>query len=254
MPRGVQGVAQGADDQAAHQRRIAEAHLGLGRVDVHIDIKRVDVDEEGRRRMPVARQEVGVGPPQGALQQAIAHWAAVDEQELVRRIAARIGRQARIAGQAHAVALLIDQQGVGLEIATEQGAEALQPSLVAGMFGRQAQGGPAVQRQGEGDGLVRHGLALDLFRDGHGLGPLGLHEFKPGGSGVEQVAHLDPGAVRAGEGGGRQGAASPALDGDRPGVILRRAGFGPGAGRDGQPGDRSDGGQGFASETQGEDA
>ena len=38
--------------------------------------------------MAVAGQEVGIGPAQGALQQPVAHRAAVDEQVLVRRVAA----------------------------------------------------------------------------------------------------------------------------------------------------------------------
>jgi hypothetical protein len=41
---GGQGVAQAADDQAAHQARIAEPHLRLGRVDVDVDIGRVELD------------------------------------------------------------------------------------------------------------------------------------------------------------------------------------------------------------------
>ena len=249
MLLGVQRVAQGADDQAAHQGGIAEPDLGLGRVDVDVDEKRIDVQEQGRRRVPVPRQEVGVGAAERALQQAVLHGAAVDEQILVRGVAPAVGRQAGVARQAHAVAFLVDQQGVGLEVAAQQGGQALQAALVAGMFGRQAQGGLAVQRQGEGDGLVRHGLALDLFGDGHGLGPLGLHELEPGGGGVEQVAHLDPRAMRAGEGGGGQGPGLAALDRDGPGVGLVTR---PGGDR--QAGDRADGGQGLAPEAQGVDA
>ena len=199
--------------------------------------------------MPVARQEVGVGAAQGPLQQPVLHRAAVDEQILMRRIAARIGGQARIARQTHAVPLLIDQERVGLEVAAQEGGQAAQPAFVARMFGGQAQGDLAVQRQGEGDGLVRHGLALDLFRDGHGLGPLGLHELEPGGGGVEEVAHLDPRAVRTGEGGGDQGAGLAALDRDGPGVGLVTR-----SGGDRQAGDRAYGGQGLAPEAQGVDA
>src|SRR5690606_35010281 len=75
------------------------------------------------------------------------------------------------------------------------------------------------------------------------------HELEPGGGGVEQVAHLDPGAVRAGEGGGGQRPRSAGLDGDGPGV-----GRVPGAAGDGQAGDRTDRGQGLAAEAEGGDA
>ncbi len=88
MAGGGQGVAQAADDQAAHQGRIAEPDLGLGRVDVDVDEQRVDLEEQHRRRVAVAGQEVGIGAAQGALQQPVAHRAAVDEQILVRGVAA----------------------------------------------------------------------------------------------------------------------------------------------------------------------
>jgi hypothetical protein len=89
-----QGVAQAADDQAAHQGRVAEPHLGLGRVDVDVDLGGVERHVEGRRRVAVAGQEVGIGGAQGALQQAVAHGAAVDEQVLVGGVAAVVGGQA----------------------------------------------------------------------------------------------------------------------------------------------------------------
>jgi hypothetical protein len=73
---------------------IAEAHLGLGRMDVHVDVGRVQLDVEGRQRMAVAGQEVGVGGAQRALQQPVAHRASVDEQVLVGGVAAAVGRQA----------------------------------------------------------------------------------------------------------------------------------------------------------------
>ena len=75
-------VAQAPDDQAAHQAGIAEADLGLGRVDVDVDLGRVELDVEGGDRMAVAGQEVGVGGAQRAVQQPVAHRAAVDEQIL----------------------------------------------------------------------------------------------------------------------------------------------------------------------------
>ena len=50
----VERVAQAADDQPAHRRRIAEADLGLGRVDVDVDLLERDVEEQGGDRMAVA--------------------------------------------------------------------------------------------------------------------------------------------------------------------------------------------------------
>ncbi len=83
-----QGVFQRADDQATHQVRITETYLGLGRVDVDIKLLRIDLDKQGGQRMAVARQKIGIGSTQGAGQQLVAYRAVVDEQVLVRRIAA----------------------------------------------------------------------------------------------------------------------------------------------------------------------
>ncbi len=117
------------------------------------------------------------------------------------------------------------------------------------MFGRQAQDGAAVDLEREGHALMRHGLAAHLLGDGHGLGALGLHELEPGRGGVEQVADLDPGAVRAGEGRGGDRALGPRLDRHLMGGVLAARAAG-----DGQAGDRADRGQGLAAKAQGGDA
>ena len=79
-----QGVPQTPHHQAADQGRVAEPNLRLGRVDIDVHGVGVDLQVEGRHRMPVPGQEVGIGAAQGALQQAVAHRPAVDEQVLVR--------------------------------------------------------------------------------------------------------------------------------------------------------------------------
>src|SRR3546814_1657699 len=57
----IQGAAQAGHDHAPDQRGIAEAHFGLGGVDIDVDLQRRDVQEEGDDRMPVPRQHVGIG-------------------------------------------------------------------------------------------------------------------------------------------------------------------------------------------------
>ena len=249
MAGGGQRVAQAPDDQATHQGGVAEADLGLGRVDVDVDLERIDLDEQHGGGVAVAGEEVGIGAAQGALQQAVLHRAAVDEQILVLAVAARIGGQARKARQADLIADVVDQQGIGLEIAAEDGGEAAQAPPIPRVFGGQAQDGAALDVEGEADGLVRHGLSAQLLGNGHGLGALGLHEFEPGGGGVEQVAHLDPGAVRPGEGGGAGRGDAATLDAQGMGVAA--GGWATGQR---QPGDGADGGQGLAAKAQGVDA
>ena len=87
------------------------------------------------------------------------------------------------------------------------------------MLGGQAQDGATLDVQREGHGLMRHGLTAQLLGDGHGLGALGLHELQPGGGGIEQVAHLDPGAVWAGEGGGAGRGDAATLDPEGMGIT-----------------------------------
>ena len=83
---------------------VAEAHLGLGRV--HVDVDRLGRagQEQRRGRVAVAGEQVGVGGAQRAEQQLVAHRAAVDEEVLRHRRAAREGRQRREAAEAQALA------------------------------------------------------------------------------------------------------------------------------------------------------
>ena len=70
-----------------HQPGVAEAHLGLGRMHVHVDLARRDRDEQRDDRIAVARQIVRVGAAHRAEQQLVAHRAAVDEEVLRERVA-----------------------------------------------------------------------------------------------------------------------------------------------------------------------
>ena len=87
-----QRLADRAEDQAAHQAGIAEADIGLGRVDVYVDQCRIERDEQRGDRVPVARQNIGEGAANGAGDQPVAHRPAVDVDILLQRIGPRIGR------------------------------------------------------------------------------------------------------------------------------------------------------------------
>ncbi len=247
-PGAGQGVAQRPHHQAAHQARVAEAHLRLGRVDVHIDLGGVELEVEGRGRVAVAGEDVGVGGPQRPLQQPVANGPPVDEQMLVGAVAPGIGGQAGVARQPHPLALLVDPERIGLELASEHRGEAGEPAFGPGRLGGQAQAAPPVQVEGEAHRLVGHGLAPDLLGDRRRLGPLRLHELEPGRRGEEQVAHLDPRPVRTGEGAGGHRAHRARVDGEAAGLRS-----GP-PGGEAQPGDRADRGQGLAAEAEAGDA
>ena len=72
---------------------IAEAHLQLGRMDVHVDLAGRHVEEERGDGKAVARQHVGIGGAQRAGEERIAERPPVDEEELLQRIGAVEGRQ-----------------------------------------------------------------------------------------------------------------------------------------------------------------
>ena len=79
-----QRLLQRADDEAAHEAGIAEAHFGLGGMHVHVHLARIEFDEQRERGMPVAGQIIHVGAAHGAVQQLVAHRPAVDEEILLR--------------------------------------------------------------------------------------------------------------------------------------------------------------------------
>ena len=90
----VERVAEAADDQPANRAGIAEADLGLGRVDVDVDLVAREVEEQGEHRVAVAGEQVLIGGAHRADQQPVLHRPAVDEQILMVGDAAVEGRQA----------------------------------------------------------------------------------------------------------------------------------------------------------------
>ena len=92
-------MAERADNQPAHERRIAEAHFGLRRMHVHIDIRRRQIEKQRHDRMAVARQQILIGAAHRADDQLVLHRAAIDEQVLMLARAAMrtsAGRQSRV--------------------------------------------------------------------------------------------------------------------------------------------------------------
>ena len=65
-----------------HDAGVAEAHFGLGRMDVDVDVLRIDMHEEDDRRMTFEVEGIA-GAACGVREDAIFHEAAVDEEELV---------------------------------------------------------------------------------------------------------------------------------------------------------------------------
>jgi len=80
-------LADRADHEPADEARIAETDIRLSRMHVHVHQVRIEIDEECRRRVPVAREEIGLGAAQSPGKQAVAHRPAIDIEILPLRIA-----------------------------------------------------------------------------------------------------------------------------------------------------------------------
>ena len=178
--RRVQRLADRADHRRAHRARVAEAQLGLGRMDVDVDLAGIDREEERHHRKAVAEDEIGIGGAHRAEQHLVAHRAAVDEVELAERIGARIGRQPREPRDDDAV----PRQSPAARRCRRNRRPSPAPS-------RAASAPVAVDCAGQLTALrsravehemhlrVGHREALDDVGDRRGLGPLGLEELEP---------------------------------------------------------------------------
>ena len=105
---------------ATHGGRVAEAHLGLGRVDVDVDLVERDVEEQGGDRMAIAGDKVAISGSQRADEQAVLHRPRVHEQELLIGHAAVERRKADDARQAQAIPNAVDADPVTVEFMAQK--------------------------------------------------------------------------------------------------------------------------------------
>ncbi len=120
MPGGGQRVAQRADDQPAHQCGVAEPHLGLGRMDIDVDLLRRPIDEQRDHRVAVAGEHILVGAADRTDQQLVAHRPPVHDEILVARRGAVEGRQPDKPGQPKPAPLGIDFDRILGKVAPQQ--------------------------------------------------------------------------------------------------------------------------------------
>ena len=193
-----QRLLQRMDQQRAHQAGVAEAHLGLGRVHVDVDLARIgSVTNSATTRMAVARQIVGIGAAHRRRCRSLSrtgrpltkrYWPS----ELARR---SVGSAAKpsIATPSRSRR---DLDRIGAELGAEHVAEPRQPPGRAGQRRRPGHRRALLAGEREGDIRPAHGEAAHHLAHGLGLGAVALEEFQPRRRGVEQVAHLDAGALR----------------------------------------------------------
>ncbi|MCY1241167.1 hypothetical protein D9M72_540570 [compost metagenome] len=98
---------------------------------VDVDERRVERDRQHRDRIAAARDRFGIGGPDRRQQQLVLHRAAIDEDILLQRVAAIVGRHAGKAGEPDIFACRIDFDRVVAEILAEHLGHARQ-TIVAG--------------------------------------------------------------------------------------------------------------------------
>ncbi len=114
-----QRLADRADDQPAHQARIAEAHIRFRRMHVDIDQSRIERQRQHGHRIASGRDRLGIGAADRRQDQLVLHRAAVDEGILMRRVAAVEGRHAGKAGERDALALGVELDRIVAEFLAE---------------------------------------------------------------------------------------------------------------------------------------
>ena len=241
-----EALAQRADDEAAHEAGIAEAHFGLGRVDVDVDRARLAADEQRQRRVPPGGQKIHVGGTHRAREQLVAHRPAVDVKILRHGIGPVPRRQAGEALEGEAFALGHDLDGVVAELAAEDLDDAGQAAFGAVRAGGAVEAGCSLAHQGEAHLRMGDRHPSQNIRDRLRLGPVAFQEFQPCRRCRKEVAHLDAGAGRMS--GGLDRRLAPLVDANRMGVLGAGA-----ATRDLEQRDGADGGQGLAPKAEGGD-
>ena len=122
---GPQPVAHRAEYQMIESLRIAETHLRLGRMHVHVHLIRRQVEEEKDDRVAAGHEQAAVGFLNGVGDGAVADPAAVDEEVLHLGRAAFAGRVGDVAGQAGVALAALDGVQGAADLQAEEGADAV---------------------------------------------------------------------------------------------------------------------------------
>ncbi len=221
---------------------VAEAHLELRRMRVHVDQFRIQAQIQNVRGVPAVIQDVAISQPHCVHQQPVAHAAPVHEPELLIRLSARGSGQAHPPGDFDRPGGMPHGHGPGRKLLAENRRETC-PLTAFGRDRRRVHCRPLAVAQPERHIEARQRQPLHQPRDMPKLGRLAADEPAPCRHIEEQVADLDRGALRMGSGPDAGHAAAVDVDLRRE-LHIRRAGDDP------QPGNRPDGGQRLAPEAE----
>ena len=182
-----------------HLPPVAEAHLVLGGVHVHIHLGRVQFQVQHESRVAAVVEHVAVSLLDGVGDQLVADHPAVDEEILQVCLAAGEGGQAHPAPQPETGPLVLHVDGLLHEGGAAHGGH---PALALGLAvaGLEVVERLAVVTQVEGHVETGQGQALHHLFQVVELGFLGAQELAPCGGVEEQVAHFHRGAPGMGGG------------------------------------------------------
>ncbi len=164
---------------------------------VHVHARRIHLEIQHVGGLAAVIEHVAVGEAHRARDELVAQWSAVQEEVLLVRLAACVGRHAEPAVQPQTRALVIKLQRVRDELLAEHGRDA---GILRALIPRRRMIGERAARRGEPEPYVEAAQreSLDQPLDLAELGPLGAQELAPRGHVEEEVTHLDrrPGRMR----------------------------------------------------------
>ena len=174
-----------------HRARVAEAHLDLCRMHIHVHQLRLDLEEERVCGLARVMQHVGIGLADRMGDHLVAHEAAVHEQILGGASAGR-GRQRDPSGESEYAGLLRHRQRMSGERIAEHRAHSRR-----GILSRQGPARPPIVLEREMHVRPRQCDAQERFLAMTVLGRAGAQELAPGWGVEVEISHLGRGAGRA---------------------------------------------------------
>ena len=161
-------------DELVDGARVAEAHLGLGRVHVDVDAGWVERQEQTVSRVAAAVQHVLISLAQCMGEHLVAHEAAINVAILSVATRPGVGRQCGVASQRQVAGGHLDAARIGEEVVAQN-----RSGAAAEIGPWQLQRDAAVVCQREGDFQVGQRHALEHLGAMRELGAFALQEFSP---------------------------------------------------------------------------
>ena len=156
----AQSISDGCHDDAPYLLLILELNLCLRRMDIDIDVGRVNLEGDEVRHLVALGNEVAEGFHHSIMESGMAHEATIDEQVLRRVLLACRLRFSHKATYLHQRCLHLNRQQLFAKLLAEDADDALQVAAC-----RQLHQLIAIARKGEGNRRIDQGNALEVLYD-----------------------------------------------------------------------------------------